>query len=52
MSLIVVIKGPDATAGSIFSLLIISGTVAPTIVEILNVKNRDTPTMPANQKLP
>src|SRR5699024_10651937 len=42
--------GPEATAGSTFSLLITIGITAPTTEEIQSVKKIDTPTMiPTNQ---
>lgn len=52
ISLIVVINGPDAIAGSNLSLLIINGTIKPTAVEIVKVHKIDTPTMSANTQFP
>src|SRR5690625_2069831 len=48
----VVINGPDAIAGSSFSLLMIKGTVDPITVETLNVIRRETPTINANIQFP
>src|SRR5690625_3480631 len=48
----VVIKGPDAIAGSSFNLLINNGTVDPITVETLNVQRIETPTIKASTQFP
>ena len=50
MSLIVVIKGPEATAGSIFILCITSGINDPANVAIINVKKIEIPTRRPSNK--
>lgn len=41
MSEIVVINGPDATAGSILNLSIIKGITAPNVVEMIKANQID-----------
>ena len=52
ISLTVVMNGPEAMAGSSFSLLMSSGIVEPITAEIPNVQRIETPTMKANIQSP
>lgn len=52
ISLIVVINGPDAIAGSSFSLLMSNGMVDPMTAETPNVHRIEKPTINANIKFP
>ena len=48
----VVINGPDATAGSTFNLCIIKGINAPEIVATVSVAKIDMPTKIPRNKVP
>ena len=52
ISLIVVIKGPEATAGSTLNLLRIKGITVPAIVPIISVATKEEPTTNPSVKLP
>lgn len=49
-SLTVVIRGPDATAGSTFTLLKNKGTNVPTRLEMMMAKRSEVPTHPEIKK--
>ena len=48
MSFRVVMNGPLATAGSIFSLLMMIGMIVPITVATLSVRSSEIPTMNAS----
>lgn len=52
MSFSVVIKGPEATAGSIFNLLIIIGMTQPMKVANPNARKTEPPTINASGQFP
>lgn len=52
ISLIVVMSGPEATAGSTLNLYKTSGMMVPASVPIINVINRELPTTIPSVKLP
>lgn len=48
----VVINGPEATAGSTLNLLATTGIITPTTLEMFNVSNNETAIMAPNIGFP